>query len=114
MRYEYFTKETEELILQYQITKDERLFTNSIYPVFKKLAECTIRCNNFTINLYSDSELVSIVLTQLYLKINKFSFGNAYSYFSTIAKNYLIDLYRSYNKHNTISLDELLKDEYNY
>lgn len=99
----YFTKDTEEGILEYLRTEDTDT-RNSIYGkrikyAFYKLVENIIHTFKF---YYTDTdtieELKHEVITFLFEKLHlyKQEKGAAYSYFGTIAKRYLIN----YNKNN--------------
>jgi len=101
----YFTKETEEAIVRYNITADPearaQIFADEIYYPFYKLAENIIHTFKF---YYTDvdsledlkHEIVTVLLEE---KIDKFDPTNgakAFSYFGTIVKRWLIN----YNNKN--------------
>jgi hypothetical protein len=99
----YFTQETEDVIIEYLITKDptkrNQIFNEKINYSFHKLAENIIHTFKF---YYTEvdtipelqHEVVAFLLEKLHLyNQNK---GKAFSYFGTIAKRYLI-LYNNAN-----------------
>ena len=92
----YFTKETEDAIVRYNTTEDDdernRIFVAEIHRPLDKLAENIINRFKFP---YIDSSFVDVkdqVVSFLVLNLHKYSRekGKAFSYFSVIAKNYLI------------------------
>jgi len=112
----YFTKETEESIILYLNSNDQK-FRNKIYKdkienAFYKLAENIIHTFKFYYtDLNTVEELKHEVVTFLLEKLHKYKQerGKAYSYFGTIAKRYLI-IYnqKGYNKlQNQSPIDEI-------
>jgi hypothetical protein len=92
----YFTKETENAIIQYNNCDDSdernRIFREHIYYPLDKLAENIINRFKFP---YMDSSFKDVkdqVVSFLVLNLSKYSEGKgkAFSYLSVIAKNYLI------------------------
>ena len=92
----YFTQETEDAIVQYNSTEDDIqrniIYTKKIHPAFNKLAEIMIhrfKFYNFDIPV---EDVKHEVVTFLHEKMHKFNaeHGKAFSYFSIVAKNYLI------------------------
>ena len=92
----YFTKDTENAIVEYNETDDEllreKIFREKIHAPLDKLVENIINRFKFP---YVDSNFEDIkaqVLSFLVLNLGKFTKGKgkAYSYFSVVAKNYLI------------------------
>ncbi len=92
----YFTRETEAAIVLFNTTEDEdernEIFRTRIHRPLDKLAENIINRFKFP---YIDSSFVDIkdqVVSFLVLNLHKYSEekGKAFSYFSVIAKNYLI------------------------
>ncbi len=92
----YFTKETQEAIVRYNNCEDlderERIFREHIHKALDKLAENIINRFKFP---YMDSHFRDVkdqVVSFLVLNLHKYSEnkGKAFSYFSVIAKNYLI------------------------
>lgn len=118
----YFTKDTEEAIIEYLKTEDEvtrnKIYNEKIEYAFYKLVENIIHTFKF---YYTDTdtieELKHEVITFLLEKLHLYdqSKGAAFSYFGTIAKRYLIN----YNENNyqklqkkidTSDIDEELYD----
>lgn len=92
----YFTQETEDAIIQYNKTEDEYerelLYRNYIQAPFDKLAENVINRFKFPYMEGTFEEVKSEVVSFLVINLHKFTEGKgkAFSYFSVIAKNYLI------------------------
>jgi hypothetical protein len=93
----YFTSETQQAILDYRKESSEviknKIFNEKIYFAFYKLAENIIHTFKFYYTeVDSMEDLKHEVITVLLEKINHYNDekGKAYSYFGTIAKNYLI------------------------
>ena len=92
----YFTKETENAIVQYNQSEDDiernLLYTQKIHPAFYKLAEIMIHRFKFYNFDVSHEDVKHEVISFLHEKITKYKAenGKAFSYFSIVAKNYLI------------------------
>lgn len=92
----YFTKETEDAIVLYNTLDDEfqknLIYTQKIHPAFYKLAEIMIHRFKFYNFDVSHEDVKHEVIAFLHEKINKYKAenGKAFSYFSIVAKNYLI------------------------
>jgi hypothetical protein len=92
----YFTEETEKAIVEYNETDDEFereiIFRERIYPAIDKLAENVINRFKFPYIDGSFEDVKAQVVSFLVLNLHKFTSdkGKAFSYFSVIAKNYLI------------------------
>jgi len=88
----YWTKETEAAIIEYNETKDERLFEKELYKPLNKMAENIINRFKFPYMDGSFEDVKAEVVSYLVINLHKFSAdkGKAFSYFSVIAKNYLI------------------------
>jgi hypothetical protein len=116
---EYWTKETEQKIKAYQITKDEKLFNDYILPALSGIAVGLMCKYQFKCKLWSEDELILLVLGDIVLSdsINKWQTGNCFAYFTTCVKNKFIDEVRkdTHNKkeYNKISLDKLIDSGYN-
>ena len=109
----YFTQETEDAIVEYNKSNDDR-FKNRIYKEkiqypFDKLAENIL--NTFKFSYFDvpkedvQQEVVSILIQKIHMfKEGK---GKAFSYFSIVAKNYLIlnnnSNYKRYKKTDLMS-----------
>jgi len=92
----YFTQETEDAIIEYNKSKDQR-FKNKIYEekiqyAFDKLAENVLNTFKFSYFDVPKEDVQLEVVSQLIEKIHMFKEGKgkAFSYFSIVAKNYLI------------------------
>jgi hypothetical protein len=92
----YFTQETEDAIIQYNKSNDleerEEIYRTSIQAPFDKLAENVINRFKFPYMEGTFEEVKSEVVSFLVINLHKFTEGKgkAFSYFSVIAKNYLI------------------------
>ena len=92
----YFTKDTEDAIARYNECDDdfERdiIFREEIHPALDKLVENVINRFKFPYVNVSFEDLKSQVVSFLVLNLHKFTKdkGKAFSYFSVVAKNYLI------------------------
>lgn len=92
----YFTKDTENAIVLYNQMEDEFekniLYTKKIHPAFYKLAEIMIHRFKFYNFDVSHEDVKHEVIAFLHEKIHKYKAenGKAFSYFSIVAKNYLI------------------------
>lgn len=109
----YFSKKTEEAIIEYNKETND-VIRNQIYETrikysFEKLVENIFNTFKFT---YFDSGPIEIqkeTVSHLVTNIHKFQSGKgkAFSYFSIVAKNYLIfhnnNNYKRYNQHVDIS-----------
>ncbi len=93
----YFTEETENAIIRYNLTDDimirNEIFRKDIEQPLNKMAENLIRTFKFA---YYDTDYESFKSDVVSFLIEKISFytdrskGKAFSYFSIVAKNYLI------------------------
>lgn len=92
----YFTKDTENAIVLYNNTEDiptkNAIYNTRIHAAFDKLAENIIHTFKFYHFDVSHEDVKQEVVSFLIEKIDKYSQdkGKAFSYFSIIAKNYLI------------------------
>jgi len=92
----YFTQETEDAIVQYNTMEDDIqrniIYTKKIHPAFYKLAEIMIHRFKFYNFDVSHEDVKHEVVSFLHEKIHKYraESGKAFSYFSIVAKNYLI------------------------
>lgn len=113
----YFTQETEDAINEYNQTEDpiERniIYTKRIHPAFDKLSEIMIHRFKFYSFDIPHKDVKHEVVTFLHEKLCKFngeSGFKAFSYFSIVAKNYLIaennkNYYLYKKRHNVESID---------
>jgi hypothetical protein len=92
----YFTQETEDAIIEYTKCDDpikrNLIYTHRIHPAFYKLAEIMIHRFKFYNFDVPHEDVKHEVVAFLHEKIDKYKEGNgkAFSYFSIVAKNYLI------------------------
>ena len=109
----YFSKKTEEAIVEYNDVTDDKI-RNEIYETrikysFEKLVENIFNTFKFTYFDNSPLEIQKETVSHLVSNIHKFKSGKgkAFSYFSIVAKNYLIfhnnNNYKRYNQHVDIS-----------
>jgi len=93
---QYFTKDTEDAIIEYNLTDDQRIkdrvYRDRIKPAFDKLAE--IVYNKWKFTYFDDDpqdvmcEVVAFMIEKIHMyKAGK---GKAFSYFTIVARNYLI------------------------
>lgn len=127
----YFTQATEDAINEYNRCEDpiERniIYTKKIHPAFYKLAEIMIHRFKFYNFDVPHEDVKHEVVAFLHEKLGKFdgdSGFKAFSYFSIVAKNYLIaennKNYYQYKKRHDIEyidserniINERLRDEY--
>ena len=109
----YFTQETEDAIIEYNKSNDDR-FKNRIYKEkiqypFDKLAENILNTFKFSYFDVPKQDVQMEVVAVLIQKIHMFKEGKgkAFSYFSIVAKNYLIlnnnSNYKRYKKTDLLS-----------
>ena len=109
----YFSRKTEDAIIEYNNQEDE-IIRNEIYETkikfsFEKLVENIFNTFKFTYFDNSPIEIQKETVSHLVTNIHKFQAGKgkAFSYFSIVAKNYLIfhnnNNYKRFNQHVDIS-----------
>jgi len=109
----YFTDDTEKYIILYNEEEDQNI-RNNIYEThiknaFDKLVENIFNTFKFTYFDNSPSEIKKETVAHLVANMHKFEKGKgkAFSYFSIVAKNYLIfhnnGNYKKFNQHVNIS-----------
>jgi len=93
---QYFTKDTEDAIIEYnntesKLTKD-RIYKERIGPAFSKLAEIVYNKWKFTYFDDDPQDVMSEVVAFMIEKIHMYKAGKgkAFSYFTIVARNYLI------------------------
>ena len=93
----YFGLPVQEAIVEYNHSDDIKLkhqiYTDTIHPAFMKLAENIINTFKFSYFDYGFRDLQEEVVSNLLINMHKFDETRgtkAFSYFSIIAKNYLI------------------------
>lgn len=112
----YFGKDTENAIIKYNNTEDERernkIYNEGISYAFDKLAENILNTFKFSYFQCSHLEVQQEVVSNLVSNIHKYKpeNGKAFSYFSIIAKNFLIlynnGNYRKFKKHVSVDDEE--------
>lgn len=124
---QYFSREVEDSIIQYNDTRDKLrknfLYRKVIYPAFDKLAENLIHTFKFYYFEIPYLDVKHEVVTYLTEKLSNYTRekGKAFSFFSIIGKNYLIfhnnANYKKFKSKETLeSVDEekdILVDYYN-
>lgn len=120
----YFTQDTEDAIIQYNKEQNEdvreKIFREKIYQPFQKLVENVFNTFKFSYFETGPQDVQRECLTHLVANMHKFDpnrksktdpkkKSKAYSYFSIIAKHYLILLnntnYKKFNQNVEISED---------
>lgn len=92
----YFTQDTEDAIVEYINSTDDvyrnLLYSKKIHPAFYKLAEIMIHRFKFYNFDVPHEDIKHEVISFLHEKIHKYKSenGKAFSYFSIVAKHYLI------------------------
>jgi len=109
----YFSQDTEDAIIEFNKTDDhdrrEDLYNNRIKYPFEKLVENIFNTFKFSYFETGPLEVQKETVAHLVANIHKFEAGKgkAFSYFSIIAKHYLIALnnstYKRFNQHVDIS-----------
>ena len=109
----YFTQETENAIIEYNRTKDpmvrNKIYKEEIKYPFEKLAENVLNTFKFSYFDVPKEDVQMEVVSVLIQKIHMFKEGKgkAFSYFSIVAKNYLIlnnnSNYKRYKKTDLMS-----------
>lgn len=102
----YFDSSVNDAIIQFKETESsferEKLFTTKIYPALNKLVENIIHKWKFYNYETSYSDLKADTVSYLYEKLKKYdpSTGSkAFSYFTIVARNFLIGNAKNYNIH---------------
>ena len=93
---QYFTKDTENAIIEYNTIEDkltkDRIYKERIAPAFSKLAEIVYNKWKFTYFDDQPEDVMSEVVAYMIEKIHMYRAGKgkAFSYFTIVARNYLI------------------------
>jgi hypothetical protein len=93
---QYFTKDTEDAIIEYNSTDDQRIkdkvYRDRIKPAFDKLAEIVYNKWKFTYFDDDPQDVMCEVVAFMIEKIHMYQAGKgkAFSYFTIVARNYLI------------------------
>lgn len=93
---QYFTKDTEDAIIEYNSTENQlikdKIYKDRIKPAFDKLAEIVYNKWKFTYFDDDPEDVMSEVVAFMIEKIHMYRAGKgkAFSYFTIVARNYLI------------------------
>ena len=93
---QYFTKDTEDAIIEYNNTDNQRIkdriYKERIAPAFDKLAEIVYNKWKFTYFDDDPQDVMAEVVAFMIEKIHMYRAGKgkAFSYFTIVARNYLI------------------------
>jgi hypothetical protein len=93
---QYFTQDTENAIIEYNNTEDkfikDRIYKERIAPAFDKLAEIVYNKWKFTYFDDDPQDVMAEVVAFMIEKIHMYRAGKgkAFSYFTIVARNYLI------------------------
>lgn len=117
----YFSQDTEDAIVEYNSTEDmvarNKLYNERISYPFDKLAENILNTFKFSYFQCSHEEVQKEVVSNLVSNIHKYKQGNgkAFSYFSIIAKNFLIlynnGNYKKFKRHTSVDDDEIIYEK---
>lgn len=112
----YFSKLTEDAIVEYNNSDDikirNKIYNEEISAAFDKLAENILNTFKFSYFQCSHEEVQKEVVSNLVSNIHKYKQenGKAFSYFSIIAKNFLIlynnGNYKKFKKHVSVDDEE--------
>lgn len=118
---QYFTQDTEDAIVEYNLSEDmvarNKLYNERISYPFDKLAENILNTFKFSYFQCSHEEVQKEVVSNLVSNIHKYKQGNgkAFSYFSIIAKNFLIlynnGNYKKFKRHTSVDDDEIVYEK---
>ena len=116
----YFTQDTEDAIVEYNKTDDmairNKIYNEGIKYPFEKLAENILNTFKFSYFECSHEEVQMEVVSNLVSNMHKFKegHGKAFSYFSIIAKNFLIlynnGNYKKFKRHTSVDDAEVIYD----
>lgn len=109
----YFTKDTEDAIVAFNLTHDarekNRIYNESIRFAFEKIAENIFNTFKFSYNEVSPLKVQEEAVSHMVANMEKYDRdkGKAFSYFSIVAKHWFIlennNNYRRFKKHTSIS-----------
>lgn len=116
----YFSQETEDAIVQYNAMEDmaerNKLFNAKIQYPFEKLSENILNTFKFSYFECSHKDVQQETLSFLVSNIHKYKQenGKAFSYFSIVAKNFLIlynnGNYKKFKKHTSVDDEAVVYD----
>ena len=117
----YFTQETEDAIIKYNNSEDtverNNIYNDYIKYPFEKLAENILNTFKFSYFQCSHEEVQLETVSNLVSNIHKYKQenGKAFSYFSIIAKNFLIlynnGNYKKFKRHTSVDDDENIYEQ---
>jgi hypothetical protein len=120
----YFGKDVQDAIVRYNTSENDiirnKIYQNEIHRAFDKLAENIINTFKFSYFDYGFEDVKCEVVAFLVMNIHKYDHtkgSKAFSYFSVVAKNYLIlhnnNNYKKYKTHDDINLhsDTIIHDD---
>lgn len=109
----YFTKDTEDAIVEYNEAFDQeiknKIYNEKIKYAFEKIAENIFNTFKFSYNEVSPLKVQEEAVSHMVSNIDKYERGKgkAFSYFSIVAKHWFIlennNNYRRFKKHSTIA-----------
>ena len=116
----YFTEDTERAIIEYNksdsYSERNAIYNKEIHPAFEKLAENMIHTFKFYYFDVPSEDVKHEVVSFLYMNMHKFTEGKgkAFSYFSIVAKNYLIlhnnNNYKRMKQHDSEEVTDYKRD----
>tara|TARA_Y100000593_G_C4310362_1_gene338037 strand:- start:1660 stop:2370 length:711 start_codon:yes stop_codon:yes gene_type:complete len=115
----YFGKDVQDAIVRYNLSEDDDerniIYRDEIHKAFDKLCENIINTFKFTYFDVPFEDIKNEVISNLVINIHKYDHtkgSKAFSYFSVVAKNYLIlhnnNNYKKYKTHDNLSI---IKDD---
>lgn len=117
----YFTQETEDNIVLYNNSEDmverNKIYEEHIKYPFEKLAENILNTFKFSYFQCSHEDVQREVVSNLVSNMHKYKANNgkAFSYFSIIAKNFLIlynnGNYKKFKRHTSVDDDEIIYEQ---
>ena len=117
----YFTQETEDAIVAYNASEDPKLrndiYNEKISYAFDKLAENILNTFKFSYFQCSHEDVQRETVSNLVSNIHKYKQenGKAFSYFSIIAKNFLIlynnGNYKKFKRHTSVDDDAIIYEQ---
>jgi hypothetical protein len=117
----YFTQETEDNIVLYNGSDDmnerNKIYETYIQYAFEKLAENILNTFKFSYFQCSHEDVQREVVSNLVSNMHKYKANNgkAFSYFSIIAKNFLIlynnGNYKKFKRHTSVDDDEIIYEQ---
>ena len=108
----YFTDETENAIIEYKKTKDEKLYNEKIHPALERMVEAIIKTFNKYYGFYrylSYDDLYAEGISFIYPKLFEFNpdKGKAFSFLGTCLKRYFIEITIKNSRKNIYHIDSV-------